>query len=127
LARSTKPRHVVALALVGWYLMMPPTDAEISWECGNSLTAQIARYVSGGVAKVCETEEHYTGIGYLQPLSQWHQVGEPFEHLSECEQGLHELFQAEMKDNEGKPHNEQYHTRDFGRCIASDDPRLKGN
>jgi hypothetical protein len=72
-----------------------------------------------GVDKVCEIGERYTGIGYLQPLSQWHQFGEPFEHLSECEQGLHEVFQAEMKDNEGKPQNEQYHTRDLARCIAT--------
>ena len=34
-----KLRHAAALALVGWYLMVPPSMSEMDWTCGDSLSA----------------------------------------------------------------------------------------
>jgi hypothetical protein len=100
-------RHVAALALVGWYLMMPPTQKDLDRSCGQRAlvsangpdkgTPSLWDYGSLIVASMrgeqhinvytvherrCETEE--TTVEADAPLSQWIQMGE-FEKLTECE------------------------------------------
>jgi hypothetical protein len=102
------PRHAAALALVGWYLMYPPSQADTSWICGRSPSAEFARNGLGW-GKSCQELARLLDSG--APLSQWLQAGEPFETLSECE---------EVRDK-----RLQEPGMTFARCIASDDPRLK--
>ena len=103
-----KLRHAAALALVGWYLMVPPNQA--GWACGQSFAAVLSHQLFGtGDDKLCA---HYSSLPDLDaPLSQWHQAGEPFETLSECE---------EVRDKRLKEPGMM-----LAKCIASDDPRLK--
>ena len=99
-------RRAAALALVGWYLMYPPSQAETSWICGRS-----AEFVRDGLGwgKSCQELAHT--VDSEAPLAQWHQAGEPFETLSECE---------EVRDKRLKEPGMM-----LAKCIASDDPRLK--
>ena len=94
------PRHVVALALVGWYLMIPPLNDDnkpmtnlplSSWwqhqafdsaqECEDSKLPYITKY-GGNLKKESKVAAYWNGM------------------IASVAQGL---------------------------CIASDDPRLKGN
>lgn len=91
-------RHVVALTLVGWYLMVPP------WN-----------------------EPKY-------PLSQW-AIFKTFDTATDCEKEKDaEVSWATAAAKQGK--GIVHHTQNGGdllfdgtaaQCIATDDPRLKGN
>jgi hypothetical protein len=98
-----KTRHAAALALVGWYLMTPPVNFPSSDEPVDSA-----------------------------PLAQWYRW-HSFDAASECER-----FRISKQNHywaivlKAQPHsNLQNAARDFhnamidGKCIASDDPRLK--
>jgi hypothetical protein len=107
-----KPRHAAALALVGWYLMVPPYN-------DNDLKPQ-------------------TGV----PLYEWEPTGapaqtgdeqdEPFLTLVECEARKAALKQSHLDEAKkhsgalGKMFLRLSESVGEGRCIRSDDPRLKG-
>lgn len=106
-----KLSHAAALALVGWYLMVPPYN-------DNDLKPQ-------------------TGV----PLDEWDRIGapahagdeqdEPFLTLGECEAGKAALKQSHL--DEAKKHSgalekmllRQSESLGEGQCVATDDPRLK--
>jgi hypothetical protein len=102
-----KSRHAAALALVGWYLMVPPTMGETRWICGkdSSIAALARQWLDWGEG--CSTYNQVAAPG--APLSQWHRVNR-FDTVAECERGRLQL-------SRGK----------WAQCIASDDPRLKGD
>lgn len=86
------PRHAAALALVGWYLMMPP-----------------------------HTE---TKVLFNAPLKDWVSQG-AFDSAEECDntrvQAKHiMLANSSLTDDERK-------AVERAQCVATDDPRLKGN
>ncbi len=92
-------RHAAALALVGWYLMIPPT---------RGTPAEILYYAS---------------------LSEW-EIGQVWDSKAECENTLKEITKDAQHDSD------QYTNGDCavtvgqfanGRCMASDDSRLKNN
>ncbi len=96
-----KFRHAVALA--GWYLIVPP---------------------AGRTARV----------GLAMPLSQWTTVG-AFDSAAKCESGKRKglpLIEKRIKKNAekaGAPAHDsdvQLLAQSLLRCVASDDPRLKG-
>ena len=98
-----KPRHAAALALVGWYLMVPPTR---------------------GPAPATE-------ILYHASLSKW-EVGQEEDSKVECQHDLKEY----IGDLEDLKHVDDCasgscvimtHQYAHGRCMPSDDPRLKNN
>jgi len=96
-----KPRHAAALALVGWYLMMPPITYE------------------NDVAKLERTA----------PLSQWIHIGHRiFQSKRDCEIRRKE-DDAETRKNPNSPVNPDrpFETLPNMVCISTDDPRLKGN
>ena len=138
-------RHAAALVLVGWYLMVPPTQQQLDSTCrtGPSLmdhvTALVRRDDADKIrARRCDQEGIEVALD--APLSAWGQSDE-FETLKEC------------KAEQQKPMTEQERMqtalalsvmRDSGvtkdalmssvnlaragaKCIASDDPLLKGN
>jgi hypothetical protein len=89
-----KTRHAAALALVGWYLMVPPLDRQ-----RRSLTNA--------------------------PLTRWSRV-----RTLDSEHACKEWLAALLKSFKGHSFEnfEQAVQADsvfHGRCIASDDPRLK--
>jgi hypothetical protein len=89
-----KTRHAVALALVGWYLMVPPTGYD----------------AHGIVEAKVDT-----------PLSKWQSWGS-FDSGSACDAELAQIRQK-SKENpvETRHHGQQVRS---AVCIASDDRRL---
>lgn len=104
---NLKSRHLAALALVGWYLMMPPDSTKIPHDV--------------------ESEA---------PLSRWAIVAS-FDTQEHCEKTLADLQNKEEDpvdlDQTGKLQRLQKHDPALGKarainagCVASDDFRLKG-
>ena len=93
-----KPRHAAALALVGWYLMLPP----------------IERGGSGGQFWVPANE----------PLSMW-STDRTFNSEDECNSALADLKQP--RTYSGNAEQAQDMQRQRAICVSTDDPRLKGN
>jgi hypothetical protein len=93
-----KTRHAAALALISWYLMLPPLLPSL----GNG--------------------EPYLGLLPLVPLSQWTAVGS-FNSKRECIDAHIKLLRNAImkKDNDGLRIDQAYNAR----CVDSDDPRLK--
>ena len=96
-----KARHAAALALVGWYLMTPP---------------------------LLETQ---VGVGLDEPLSRW-DIQRAFDTAAECEAArslwIHEngLKSTKKAIRRGSPEMGGLWVSG-SKCIATDDPRLKGN
>jgi hypothetical protein len=85
-----KPLLAASLALVGWYLMVPPSMSEMDWTCGASLSAFAYHKLFGtgdekNCAKFAEIEAPNA------PISKWHEMS-PFETLLDCEKAQHELL-----------------------------------
>src|SRR5712691_10064030 len=82
---------------------------------GASLAATVSHELFGtGDEKRCA---HWAEIGDTSaPFSEWHETS-PFETLDACEEARGKLFNAARP---GAPEN-------AAQCVASDDPRLKGN
>lgn len=90
-------RHAAALALVGWYLMIPPAVEEDS---NHALHTKPA------------------------PLSEW-QNFESFDTAKECEEGAKPLVKP-MQADVSQQHLSLNDLRLlYARCFATDDPRLK--
>jgi hypothetical protein len=92
-------RHAGALALVGWYLMIPPTR--------------------GAPAEIL----------YHAPLSRW-EVSDQYDGKVECENSLKEIVKNAQHNSDQCTNGDCAVTvaqLAGGRCMASDDPRLKNN
>ena len=90
-----KLRHAAALALVGWYLMLPPTH--------------------GG----------YSHFYVDEPLNKWcrGEYSETLDECKEQQrQRIQEFVAAGQKESK-RLKDAAYYTK--GQCIAEDDPRLK--
>lgn len=96
-----KPRHAAALALVGWYLMIP-----VPHDC------------IGHLCKCPHPEDGCYMTGQAAPLAKWHKW-KHYNSGTECESAL-AAHVVEKYFN--RPHGNIY-----GRCIDGDDPRLKSN
>jgi hypothetical protein len=108
-----KARHTAALALVGWYLMAPPSVREDSWFCSGGLLATVSHDLFGtGNQTVCE---QWAKIADLNaPLSKWHEMGS-FETSGACE---------ETRDRYAAVPGTQ--PENVAQCFATVDPRLTG-
>jgi hypothetical protein len=95
-----KPRHAAALALVGWYLMMPP------------LMPPPGRRVAG--------QAHMVQWTTAAPLRDW-LIVDIHDSASECRNGIKDHHAIAVKT--GGPEVDKY--VDAFQCIAADDPRLK--
>jgi hypothetical protein len=111
-----KPRHVAALALVGWYLIVPPAS---DWK-----RFQAVEEVSGYFA--------HLGPFNPAPFEKWKKLGE-FYSQGNCESSRKSIVRRDgtitgkpMLPNGSMPSATQYQAS-HATCIASDDPRLKGN
>jgi hypothetical protein len=107
-------RHAAALALVGWYLMMPPVS---DWK-----RFQAVEEVSGYFA--------HLGPFYPAPFEKWEKLGE-FYSQANCESACQSIARRDgtitgqpMLPNGSRPSAKQYQVSN-ATCIATDDPRLK--
>jgi hypothetical protein len=110
-------RHVAALALTGWYLMVPPPG---DWITMNWFVSQ--------TKKAEETGQPLGDMSWvkLAPLSGWDTV-EVFDSAGGCQKILERVKKqfdpVPSRDINGGTYD-QYKGR-FAECIATDDPRLK--
>jgi hypothetical protein len=89
-------RHAAAIALVGWYLMIPP---EVGQGAGRSVRYQVP-LTKWDRAATLDSE-----AACNERLREWSKVIGPFENFTQAL--VADRFQ-------------------HGRCVPSDDPRLKG-
>lgn len=101
--------HAAALALVGWYLMVPPTLAETS--C-SGIFSTLDRWMNKAAHdKACEDQSKI--VNSKAPISEWHEFMF-FESLAECEA-------LRQRGSALRPSDPLFSAQ----CIASDDPRVK--
>ena len=107
-----KPRHAVALALVGWYLMMPPLDDAQNPAGGAPLSMWVQSRSFDG-ADDCEVTRSAVRqrVASLTPEQQRQMEREV---TAEYGHGPHGTF-AQLRARV-----------ELEKCIAADDPRLKG-
>jgi hypothetical protein len=105
-------RHAAALALVGWYLMVPP-----------------ARDRPIDEMKAAQTEQRMSMFPEFHlPIAQL-EIDEAFDSAKECKEALYQQINSSPKLLTHNP--SAYAEYDLDRwtsakCIATDDPRLKG-
>jgi hypothetical protein len=94
-----KAPHGAALALVGWYLMVPPPVVHSSVPVDSDA-----------------------------PLSKWG-IFSTHDSAAECEQGLVAFYKLAKAELIANPDDErgrlQFYQLESSQCVASDDPRLK--
>jgi hypothetical protein len=101
-----KPRHAAALALVGWYLMVPPITS--SWPVTYDTSAPLSKWKQGGsfdTAKECNEEKEKTAMLLLQSAQNPNGTAENKQKFMQSMSAMLYALQ----------------------CIATDDPRLKGH
>jgi len=113
-----KPRHAAALALVGWYLMAPPSVAETSWVCAGGLTDWIMGAWIGDTKHRDDCAKLEGIADPHAPLSKWFRLG-AFDTIVQCEAERNENH-ARGRENSTSPLDPAMQQE----CIASDDPRL---
>jgi hypothetical protein len=140
-----KFHHTAALALVGWYLMVPPTQEQLDSTCRGDSGPSVMDHVAALIgrddadkvhARRCDQEGIEVALD--APLSAWVQSDE-FETLKECkvEREKPMTEQDKMKTalalsvmrESGVTKDALMSSLNLARasakCIASDDPRLK--
>ena len=140
-----KLSHAATLVMVGWYLMMPPTQEQLdsTWhgDSGPSAMDHVVALVSRDEADKVHTrrcDQEGIEVALDAPLSEWDQSDE-FETLKECkvEREKPMTEQDKMKTalalsvmrESGVTKDALMSSlnlaRESAKCIASDDPRLK--
>ncbi len=89
------PRHAAALALVGWYLLMPPLPRSSSGEIGSDLS---------------------------RPLSEWRFSVSVYDTESNCDKEIDAMNQRAARW--AREHRTML-SLSHAQCVASDDRRLK--
>ncbi len=82
-----KPRHAVVLTLVGWYLMLPPTQEMLDSACQwkhPTITGVARALVRGGDENIVQCDLESLQLDTSAPLSTW-DTGGTFESLAECQ------------------------------------------
>jgi hypothetical protein len=136
-------RHAAALALVGWYLMVPPVKQTYSW--GDDIHYWLDRLP--GILP--QGQAPFTAAAKCTrnaPISEGTQSDE-FESLAECKsaaegfpaktkqeiENVEKGLQQEVPGHPGKSAEENREDQEetlcayYAQCIATEDPRLRGN
>ncbi len=147
--------HAIALASIGWYLMLPPTAADLDGACNHqSLFWSAMRMFASEITHISETKRCHQlrhQVATDAPFSKWKQIGE-FETLAECRAGnlqdykllssngeIDRMDASQELADEGNLHPSEDQLSERIRelsteeraatldekCVASDDPRLK--
>jgi hypothetical protein len=99
-------RHAAALALVGWYLMMPPLRADLDQTCtsqgigfaASDLFWALVAWRNPKVINSIRCDPLRSQAATDAPLSRWKQIGE-FETLAAC-RAAYEKQQAPVPNQE---------------------------
>jgi hypothetical protein len=106
-------RHAAALALVGWYLMVPPAS---DWT--KSEPTLVATKPSVGGAD-------YGVFGFFSPrFSRWIKKGD-FDSRMECDEARQHFKSRYGAEASRFPNKAKQDMADWASCISADDPRLK--
>ena len=116
-----KPRHAAALALVGWYLMLPPVDIPKGRYVEEASIAAWRKLVEYDTFTKCENRRQDDLRSYLNHRNEyniddpkWLRSDAMLDSKNGWPSGTTRKIDAHMLQG--------YVSR---RCIASDDPRLK--
>jgi hypothetical protein len=124
---AMNPRHTAALALVGWYLLAAPSQYKTSWSCQGGFTGWLNADWFGKEdhKKYCDSLSHVLDVE--APLSKW-TIDGSYDTARECDARYHQDLDLalDMKRNHLSPPN-LFDEVQAEQCIATDDPRLKGN
>jgi hypothetical protein len=111
-------RHITALTLMVWYLMMPPNLSKTSWSCSGGLEGRILDAWIGSNKRLDNCTKWRKIANFDTPFSEWSRIG-AFNTYEQCEaQRGKNLAQEDDPIFPGPPSMQQ-------RCVAADD--LKGN
>jgi hypothetical protein len=111
-------RHTAALALVGWYLMVPPDLATTSCSCAGGFQGRIFDAWIGSTKRMDNCSRWSKVADFDTPFSRWSTIGF-FDTYQQCEaQRGQNLLQLDNPVFPGPPAMQQ-------RCVAAAD--LKGN
>jgi len=103
-------RHAAALALVGWYLMMPPLESH--WWDRVSYQLGWIKEVPAWAAKE-------------EPLSEW-DIYKSFDSADECAHAKDQNFVRSLENSSKTAYLKAVFDRSVAaQCISTDDPRLK--
>jgi hypothetical protein len=113
-------RHAAALALVGWYLMMPPLAADLDSTCGadrllpatSDLFVSLLTWRNPSEVNMIRCDSLRHEVRYDAPMTDWSQVGS-FESLAAC--------QAEYESNQRPLNNEEVLNRGVAKMELSDE------
>lgn len=146
-------RHAAALALVGWYLMVPPSARDLDGSCnGKNILWNVVESLStehhlASEAAGCNRENRQ--LAGDAPLSKWKRSGAD-DTLAQCQARYQERQKAvvnhrltaklELADEGNEnPSDQELNTRADAltsfvkaqtaaeKCVSSDDPQLKAN
>ncbi len=107
-------RHTVAIALVGWYLMVPPNLAKTSCSCAEGFEGRIFDAWIGANKRMDNCTKWGKVADFDTPFSQWSGIG-VFDTYPECEaQRGKNLLKEDNPVFPGPPSMQQ-------RCVASAD------
>ena len=114
-----KPRHAAALALVGWYLMVPPLSGK-----GVDLSAALSQWEEqAGFDSADSCERARARVWKCGAVLNNADKGDV---NSVCDQPMRTRAQA--KDKEEESVIASVATQNMSAlCVSTDDPRLKGN
>jgi hypothetical protein len=113
-----KPRHAAALALVGWYLMMPPVDVQ-----GERASIPFAQWTKVGIfnsAAVCKSEMEKQRASAQDTLDKKFHAWLGTQSTTDETMGKIGKFAATHYKENG-----DILARTHITCISSGDPRLK--
>lgn len=131
---SMNLRHAAALALVGWYLMIPPASELPTFDKGNVGILDLFRHRHVYDAKTTTLEQAMSlmMLGDEEPVfsSTWVTMFS-FETLDACESHMGNIVNAfhDIKDKKLSELSPTVYRPAMrfaaANCIATDDPRLK--
>ncbi|HTR26336.1 MAG TPA: hypothetical protein VMI10_20355 [Terriglobales bacterium] len=101
-------RHAAALALVGWYLIVPPSTRRT---VPNPVDPAHPWHVR-------------TPVDETRPLSEWQKIGQ-FDSEHDCHRALKRLVYEGEEPGHTQATNPRKPVWGTAQCIATDDPRLK--
>jgi hypothetical protein len=113
-------RHAAALALVGWYLMVPQPDAPGKAPNANAPLSQWNQMGAFDNASNCEKEREYRRRVAVKAL------GEVKQEVAALPDSTQPLVKVSPKVAQDAADVSNFAVGiEASRCIASDDPRLK--
>lgn len=110
-------RHTAALAIVGWYLMMPPNLAKTSCSCAGGFQGRIFDAWIGSNKRMDNCVRWGKIADFDTPFSQWSTIG-AFDTFWQCEdQRGKNLVHEASSTFPGPPAKQQ-------RCVAAADIKI---